>query len=515
MKTGKFRKLGGAGWLLLGCLLFSPTARADVSLHFELEEEWEHNGIYVVTVYMRNNDTESVKVAGVQVDFNYDSADFKGIGETAVELTADYITGYTFAVNTVDRSSEGYVLYQKAISVTGSPNYFTIGAESDYEVAKFRFRVAPDAVLGPSNFIFRQGADVTERLAEGGVRSVVGERESASAAIVEDITPPNTYASPSSKTLKYGDSTLVALKEVAVPAYDDLEIVYYAVGEDSAGNPTVEGDWVLKDATVQLPFNTQTHPGKIIAVLKFFGQDETGNLEFGGTGWHTETYPVDQVRPTISDPLLLLPLNSNAKLGDEVRVSFSVDEALSVEPEVTVNNHLFTRISGDISGPADYIYGYTTQASDAEGIKTITIKATDEVGNQRTDSSLSVKIDYTAPAYTPVSFLPDPAPSGEPLEIKFKASEQLNTDLTTVYLGREYGGGAAVFQTGDGLVYTYIYTVTGDETSSFIEVHGYDLAGNDSWNTDGWDLIEVGARDIYSNPGSATGTVGIEWKRAE
>jgi hypothetical protein len=25
----------------------------------------------------------------------------------------------------------------------------------------------------------------------------------------------------------------------------------------------------------------------------------------------------------------------------------------------------------------------------------------------------------------------------------------------------------------------------------------------------------VGARDIYYNPGSATGTVGIEWKRAE
>ncbi|MDP8236469.1 MAG: hypothetical protein P9M08_08795 [Candidatus Erginobacter occultus] len=511
----KVRKIT-MGWGILLCLLLVTPVLADVSLHFDLESAgWERNGVYEARIFMRNNASEPVKIAGVQVDFNYDPADFKGVGNTAVALTADYITGYTFAVSEIDRSNEGWVIYQKGITVTGSPNHFTIGANSDYDVVKFGFRVAGDAGLGTSTFSFREGAAVSERLDTGGVRSITGEKPSASVTIVEDTTPPNTYADPAGKTLKFGDSTLVALREVTVPAYDDLERVFYSVGEDGAVPPSVEGTWVEKDGTVQLPFNAQTHPGQIIAVLKFFGRDDTGNSEFAGSDWHTETYIVDQIRPTISDPVLLLPVNGYAKLGGEIRVSFSVDEELAEDPEVTVNNHQFTRISGDKSGPSEYVYSYTTQAGDAEGIRTNSVKAVDLVGNQRTDTSLTVRIDYTPPTYTAISFLPDPAPSGGPLEIKFRASEELDTELTKVYLGRGHGGGEAGFQARDGLAYTYAYLVTGIEESSFVQVHGYDLAGNDSWNTDGWDLIEVQARDIYYNPGSATGTVGVEWKRAD
>ena len=134
---------------------------------------------------------------------------------------------------------------------------------------------------------------------------------------------------------------------------------------------------------------------------------------------------------------------------------------------------------------------------------------TDDSGNETVDTSLSVIIDMSDPTFTPVSFLPEEITSGE-LTITFNASEELNTDLTAVSID----GNAATYDSNSGLRYTYTYSVLGTEASSFVKVHGYDMAGNDAWNNDNWGVISVSGDDQYDNPGNSSSTVGINWRRA-
>jgi len=491
---------------MLFCLPVFPAVDIEFSADTDL---WQRNGVYEITARISNQSASSISIAGVQVDYNYESVDFKDIAPTLVE---DYITGYDFAVDQVDTGTEGVVLYSKLIAEAASPNYFTLAGSGTQNAVKFRYRVAHQAGLGASEFRFRNEATVLERLSGGGTGSCLGARHDLSVTIIEDTTPPNTYASPAGKTLKYGDSTLVALKEVAVPAYDDLQTVYYAVGEDTADDPTVHGDWVLKDGTVQLPENDSEHPGQIAVELKFFGRDTTGNLEYGGTDWHTENYTVDVVRPGFT----VAPSRSpdRVKQGETITVEFTVDETLGSDPAVTVDGQAFAK-HGSSSGNY-YKYTYTVQGGETEGSRTIRIEITDLVGNQTVNTSLSVIIDLTPPSYTPVSFLPSGCEPGQTLTVTFDASETIQTtgpEAAVVTVAPGYNGGTATYQGESGLRYTYTYPVTGSEESTLVRVYGFDLAGNGSYSTDGWGDIVVEGYDQYGNWGRSTGEVGVNWKR--
>lgn len=492
------------------CLTCLPSAFSEVDINFSTDtDQWQRNGVYDLTVILNNLDGSSIAIAGAQVDYNYESADFKDIAPTLIQ---DYIIGYDFATDLIDTSTEGVVLYSKLIAEAASPNYFALVGSGTRNVVKYRYRVMNNAALGVSNFIFRNEAVVLERYGGGGSGSCLGSANDANITIAEDTTPPNTYASPAGTTIRYGDSTLVALKEVSTPAYDDLQTVYYSVGYGSAPNPTVTGDWVVKDEMVQLPYNTEAHPGKFNDVLKFFGRDMTGNLEFGGTNWHTENYMVDVVRPGFSANPVRIPVR--VKLGDLIMVMFTVNEPMGSDPLVSVNSHAFTK-HGTSTGNY-YKYTYTVPAGEMEGNRTIRIEITDEVGNQTVDTSLSILIDLTAPIYTPVSILPKLCEPGQTLTIKFNASETLQTgggEAVVVSMAPGYGGGNAVYQGESGVQYTYTYVVNGSEGSTFIQVHGYDLVGNDSYNTEGWGNIVMEGNDQYGNWGESTGAVEIYLKR--
>ncbi len=510
VKTLIFNKLNMAVLaVVLGLGYFSP-AFAAVDIEFFADTyTWQRNGVYEITARIRNQSASSISIAGVQVDYNYASADFKDI---APALVQDYITGYDFAVDQVDTDTEGVVLYSKLIAEAASPNYFTLAGSGVENVVRFRYRVAHTATLGESDFGFRNEATVLERLSGGGTDSCLGSKIDALVTIAEDTTPPNTYASPSGTTLKYGNSTLVALKEVATPAYDDLQTVYYGVGEDTAPNPSVAGDWVAKDGTVQLPENDAGHPGQIAVVLKFFGRDTTGNLEFGGTDWHTENYIVDVIKPGFTVAPTRSPVR--VKQGETITVEFTVDETLGPDPAVTVDGQAFAK-HGSSSGNY-YKYTYTVAGGETEGSRTIRIEITDLAGNQTVDTSLSVIIDMTPPSYTPVSFLPSGCDPGQYLTITFDASETLQTsggEATVVTVAPNYNGGAAAYQSESGLRYVYSYQVSGSENSTLVRVRGFDLAGNDSYSTDGWGNIVAEGYDQYGNWGRSTGVVDVHWAR--
>lgn len=488
-------------------LLAAPSlARATVDLSFEMDtDQWERNGVYLLNVTLTNKRAEAVKLAGVQADFTFNSAHFK---EEPL-LISDNITGFVFVVDEVDTKpeNEGEVLYAKAISVASPTNYFTIPAGGDMTAVVLRLRVKNDAPLEGSDFEFIVGATVTERLETGETGGILGTAHPKTVTIVEDETPPDTYAIPKGRVIKEGDSTKVQLSQLPEPPYDDLEVVFYEVGKPPppVSDPTESSSSVPADGFVQLPVNDAGHPEKITGVLKFFGRDNWGNLELS---FNTETYVIDVIPPSVIDPVRS---PERVKLDETITVEFSVDEPLQFDPEVVVNNNQFSMVSGY----PDYTYAYNVQTGDAEGTRTITIKATDEVGNVTTDTSLNVIIDMTPPEYSPVSFLPEDIEAAQTLEIKFEASEELDTDKTKVYVAQGFGGGEAAFAGKSGLVYTYEYTVKGDEQSSFVHVYGYDLAGNSSWNTDDWNLIRVEGQDLYFNIGVGYSTVGIEWRREE
>lgn len=471
---------------------FDAAVLASVDIKFELvPDQWERNGIYELSLVLKNNEASPVKIAGVQADFAYNSAIFK----EAPILVQDYIIGFAFTVNTVNTLTEGLVYYSKGIKVTGSPNYFTLNGNATKKLATFRLRVENGAPLAVSDFEFQVTVAVEKRLDGGGTDALLGVAKDGQITVVADTTPPGTYAQPAGKTILQGNSRWVTFRETNTPNYGDLAKVYYTVGKTPA-NPTTSSDWVGKNGKVELPANVD--PEAITEVLKFFGVDFYGNREMG---FHTETYLIDVIKPSLSNLSRMPDLASEGAL---VTVSFSVNEPLQ-SASVQVNNHSFTPGG---SHP-HYTYTYNVRADDAEGNRPIQIKVTDVAGNQTVDTSLYLLIDMSAPSFTPVSFSPQTAQAGDNLLIRFNASEELDTDQTKLTIA----GYPAAFESRSGLRYTYSYPVRGDEDSSFVKVHGYDMAGNHTWNIDDWDLVQVSGDDQYGNPGIGTATVGIEWKR--
>lgn len=479
-----------------------PGLRAEVDLRFDFSAaQWEQNGVYEVSVVLSNTSAEPEMLAAVQVDFNYASARFKGTGETAAVLVADNLTGYDFAVELIDTATEGQVLYQKGITARGEPNYFTLSGSGELVLAVFRFRVESAAQPGPADFVFRHGVEVLKRLPNDDTVSVLGAKPDGSVEIVADATPPQTRAVPAGRLIRFGDSWEVALTQRPAPAHEDLETIFYQVGSPAAETPTLEGPALPGGGTVALPLNSEAHPGPITAELRFFGRDHHGNIE---TPVNLEEYTVDVIRPSILNPART---PERVKLGEDVTVTFSVNEALSGHPSVTLNGRSLVRTSGW----PDYTYIYTAQEGDAEGPRPIVIAVTDLSGNQRVDGSLSVMVDYSPPAYTPVSMAPRPAKPNDTLTIVFEASEPLDTSLTAVSID----GNPASYVSRSGLRYTYSYPVIGLEESSFVLIHGYDLVGNSSYNNQGWGEIEVTGADQYGNPGEGEGTVTIIYQRYE
>lgn len=473
--------------------IFAAAVLASVDIEFQMAPvKWQRNGIYELSLILRNNEASAVNIAGVQADFVYDSAIFK----EAPILVKDEITNFSFTVNTVNTLTEGLVYYSKGIKVTGNPNYFTLSGNTTRKLVTFRLRVENEAPLEVTNFKFQVEVAVEKRLGSGGTEAVLGVAKDSQITVVKDTTPPSTYVQPAGKTILQGNSRLVTFRETNTPNYGDLTKVYYTVGQHPVADPTTSSDWVVKNGKVELPANID--PEAITAVLKFFGEDFWGNRE---AGFHTETYLIDVVKPTLSNLSRMPDLANN---GTPVTVKFSVSEPLQ-SASVQVNNNSF--IPGGTH--PNYTYTYIVQADDVEGNRPIQIKVTDQTGNQTVDTSLYLLIDMSAPSFTPVSFSPQTANAGDNLLIRFNASEELDTDLTAVTIA----GYPAAFESRSGLSYIYSYPVRGDEDSSFVKVHGYDMAGNHTWNIDDWDLVQVSGDDHYGNPGIGSATVGIEWKR--
>ncbi len=137
--------------------------------------------------------------------------------------------------------------------------------------------------------------------------------------------------------------------------------------------------------------------------------------------------------------------------------SFTVDEALDRDPEISLGGQPFTRES---AAGLDYVYGYPTHASDVEGTAPIDLRLVDRVGNvTEGPSGAAVTFDFTPPALSAASVTPRRAGPTTRVDIAFTATEPLSPSTRVVLLqgdGTAWQGEAApaAAQTDGGYAYT-------------------------------------------------------------
>jgi len=164
---------------------------------------------------------------------------------------------------------------------------------------------------------------------------------------------------------------------------------------------------------------------------------------------------------------------SAAGPGTTVSISFDTSVELTEVPVITVNNHAATYAS--LSG-STYTYSYTVQESDPDGAAVIQLLGEWEngmVGPQYNDTAFY--IDATPPEFITVSCVPSIAEEGNNVLITFAASESLTGNPSVTV-----NGNPAVFESNDGLNYTYSYTVLSSDGEGYalIAISGVDLFGN-------------------------------------
>ncbi|MFC1517763.1 chitobiase/beta-hexosaminidase C-terminal domain-containing protein [Candidatus Margulisiibacteriota bacterium] len=451
-------------------LLISTTAGATVDVLFSPQtDSVERNAFHTISIVASAN--VLTPISGVDANYSYDPAIF-----TNASLHSN-ITGWPTSFEVVNEAT-GYVTYQK--SNGGQPYYFNVGAGSSEIIYYVTYKVAPNAVLGATVFNFD-----TQGLLNimDGTTNVRGAYNSSTVTILPDTTPPQTTASHASDI--YNTILNVTLGVHPSDQSGDLNRIHYTI---DGNTPNIHSP--IYSGPISIPANTTT-------VLRFFGIDNYNNEETP----NIRTYTVDTIDPVISN-LVISPNFANA--GKTITISFEVNEPLvgGVPSSVKIGNILATPY--DLSYPT-YGYYYDVSGGEVEGTNNVNISVTDLAVNNTTDTSEQVAFDFTPPSYRNAVIS---ALSPVATFIRFTASEELNTLNTILVVA---SGNYGVFKEKNGLEYIYQYTITGAEISRLVEVHGYDLAGNDSWNTEGWDILNVAGEDLYRNPGQKSVTIDIRY----
>jgi subtilisin family serine protease len=206
------------------------------------------------------------------------------------------------------------------------------------------------------------------------------------------------------------------------------------------------------------------------AVVRVLATDRAGNQTDLKT---TSALTLDQTAPVYNN-FLVTP--GRATEGTTVTIHFLPNEALTSSPLVTVNGHPTVELPIDGLGFA-YAYVIQNAATDPDGWARIEVTGFDLAGKQGTlVSTTTLYVDQVAPTFTPVLVTPAVAKEGTTVSLAFEASEALGTTPTVTVNGH-----AASFETLDGNLYTYLYSVQGapddPEGWATLLVEGADLVG--------------------------------------
>lgn len=289
------------------------------------------------------------------------------------------------------------------------------------------------------------------------------EREASLGSVRADYTPPDANAiSVSPTSARTGTVVTIAFSENETLATTPL----VNVGAASASLTSFTSGSYRFERTL----SGSEGQGDVEISVKLEDVAHNTKTASGGT-IHTDfTHPgvtSASVAPTV------------ARTGTEIEARFSASESLSTTPVVTLGTLQFALQS---QNDKDYVFNATVIGNETEKTQPVRAVLTDLIGNESTVSLGTIRTDFTAPRFAPVSVSPSVAASGTQVTISFTASEAL-TETPAVSVGSQ----SAQLASADGQSYVFERTVDGSEAegSLVVIVSGRDLAGNDGEDVSG------------------------------
>lgn len=469
--------------IILFCFCFSfAVAAVDVSIETlntpyvstQITGNWELHGAYTVRVRLNNTGTMNQQFNRVEANLDFDATRFDLLSRT------DHISGWTatnfFVINA------GHIQYQRAANDTEPGIVIPAGGS----ILAYEFVLRAKGPLGVTNFAL--DSHFTHVLHN--VQDVTGVLTGLTVNLVPDLTAPVTTALPTGN-MHLNSQIQVVLQEnndVNTQCGDFREIRYTMDGS----LPTLASS--LYSTPLTLPANSVTR-------LRWFGIDNDGNQEVVQERY----YQVDTLAPVISGVSVLPAAPCLVSRGATVRIAFNATDETALQSIAVAVAGKPATLANQVGSAYEYTYAITDTF---DGVRTISIRATDHAGNIATNNSLSCIVDNVAPTFAIQYISPPTASIGTLVEFQFTASEPLDPARTSVNIGLN---SPATLVNNTGLSYTYQRLIDGTETSGWIMVYGSDIAGNTGYNLAQNGTMKFSGYDLLGTYGETIATFNVRY----
>ncbi len=435
---------------------------------------WELNGAYTVQVRLQNSGAISQQFNRLEANLDYDALKLDLVSRT------DLIAGWT-ATN-VFIVSGGHIQYQRAAQDVEPA--LVIPAGGSLVIYEFVLRVK--GPLSPVTFML--DSNFTHIL--NNTQDATGVLANLTVTLIPDATSPITVALPT------GNMDLNT--QIAITLAENINVLTQC-GDFKEIRFTTDGS--LPTMLSSLYSGPLTLPANAVTQVRWFGIDQAGNQE----PLRQNQYRVDTLAPVIG-LISLLPVEPLVvSRGATARVAFTVtDETLLQSVVVAVEGKPAVLVNQ--TGSA-YEYEYLVTDT-TDGLRTITIQATDHAGNIATDTSKSFIVDSLAPTFS-IDYIGTPtATIGTLVEFHFIASEPLDLARSSVNIGLN---SPATFMSNSGQHYVYQRIIDGTETSGWIMIYGTDIAGNTGHNLAQNGTMKISGHDLLGAYGETIATFNVRY----
>jgi hypothetical protein len=418
------------------------------------------------TVTVDGNAASFVSEAALLYTYSYTVLGTEGEGAAAIAVSADDPAGNSGADSgnvTLDFTAPGFA------SIAATPDPAKSG-----DALTIIFTASETLAADPAVTVDGNAASFVSEAALLYTYSytALGTEGEGAAAIAVSADDPagNPGADSGSVVFDFTAPGFASISAAPDPGKtSDALTITFTASETLAAAPTVtvDGNAASFVSEVSLLY-TYTYTvlgteGDGAAAIAVSADDPAGN-----PGADAGSVTLDVTAPTFAG---IAASPDPARSGDTLTVTFTASETLAANPAVTVDGNAAGFVS---NATLFYTYDYVAQGTEAEGAVTVAVSGSDVIGNPGADNG-SVTFDFTAPVFSSISSMFDPAKAADMLLITFTASEILAANPTVTV-----DGNAAGFVSVFGLDYAYSYTVQGTETegAAAIAVSGDDVLGN-------------------------------------
>ena len=476
-----------------------------VGAHGKEEDDNTNRGS--VHLFIRNNSawTHSLAINSLMPSLSYSETDFFGI---STALPSDGETLFIGAANDdsdgtnkgavhildtdVDIDSTAPTVQTESIETTNTNSDFAKVADTitlTFTVSEVLRTIPTVTIAGGTATVTNTGntytatLGVTDATSQGFVMYDIGvltdlfgnpfDPSEASTDLIVDTTAPTIQI--------IGPQAGVAQSKTVSAAFtdtnEDISGYRYAQTNTTTCNSTTIADNTQGSAYTQtLTFSSEEDNGSFVC---FRAQDQAGNIAYSVTGG---IIGIDTTGAVISSQTITTD-NTNtdyAKIGDTITLTFTVSEALSETPEVTIDGHsaIITN-TGTVYEAAYTVTGTTPEGPVVYDIGTLT----DVVGNSNDppQEATAIAIDRTTPTIA-ITGPEAGAAQEKTVNAAFTDTNENTNGYRYVQMQTDTCDATVIADNTQGQAYAdgqdLTFTSEDDDNNTFICFRAEDLAGN-------------------------------------